>query len=171
MKALTRLYLVSHCDVKVSKGEIVMPDIPSWTLRSPASTDVTGNMRLDQFEMDDDTDFDRPNRSFVVNSIEDALLATWLAKSVFTATNRDPAGHMLYVQQNVSQMFDNIAISMTTNILSSSNATMMLGTLYREETYIKVTCPWLILPGMVVIMNVVLLTASNLLRDSEKQGL
>jgi hypothetical protein len=48
---------------------------------------------------------------------------------------------------------------MTNRIREGANATKVFGTSYREETYILVTWPWLILPGVVVLMSVILLVA------------
>ncbi|OAL00106.1 hypothetical protein IQ06DRAFT_348607 [Phaeosphaeriaceae sp. SRC1lsM3a] len=160
-----------YSGIKVTRGEITMPDIHTWPLRPPSSADVTGYMRLDRLEMSENTDFDGPNKSFTVNSVDHTLLVSWLTKSVFTATNKDSAGQVLYMQQNISQTFANIATSMTNNIQQSRNATRVPGTSYREETYIRVTWPWLILPGVVVLMSVILLVASIVLSRCDKQGL
>jgi hypothetical protein len=71
----------------------------------------------------------------------------------------------------MSQTFANIATSMTNKIRQGANATNVYGTSFREETYIHVTWTWLILPGVVVLMGVVLLAASIVLSRGDKQGL
>ncbi|OAL47212.1 hypothetical protein IQ07DRAFT_573045 [Pyrenochaeta sp. DS3sAY3a] len=160
-----------YSGVEVTRGEINIRETRTWPLRSSPTADVTGYVRLDRLEMSENTDFDGRNKSFVVNSIDNYLLAKFLVNSVLTATNEDPAGQALFMQPNISRTFANIADSMTNNIQQSRNATRMSGISYREETYIKVTWPWLILPGVVVLMSIVLLIASIVLSRGEKQGL
>ena len=60
---------------------------------------------------------------------------------------------------------------MTNRIREDGNATQVLGTSYREVTYIHVSWSWLILPGVVVLMSVVLLVASIVLSRGDRQGL
>jgi hypothetical protein len=60
---------------------------------------------------------------------------------------------------------------MTNNIREGANATWVHGTSYREETYIHVTWPWLILPGVVLFMGIVLLAASIVLSRGDKNRL
>jgi hypothetical protein len=157
--------------VKVTKGEIDTPDIRSWPLKSPDQFWDAHGFSLNPFEVADDTDFDGPNRTFTVNANDHVRLADWLAGSFFTTSNQEAVARALYLQPDMSQTFANIATSMTNKIRQGANATNVYGTSFREETYIHVTWTWLILPGVVVLMGVVLLAASIVLSRGDKQGL
>ena len=107
----------------------------------------------------------------MVNAVEHDLLANWLATDFLTMVEQDAVGRVLYTHSDMSQTFDNIATSMTNRIRENDNATRVFGISYREETDIRVSWPWLILPGVVVLMSVVLLVASIVLSRGDKQGL
>jgi hypothetical protein len=161
-----------YSKVKVTKGEIFTPDIRTWPLTSPSVSPLRNDgTRIGQFEVGEHTDFDGPNRTFMVNTVEHNILANWLAADLFTTVDTDAVGRVLYMQPNISQTFANIATSMTNRIREDTNRTQVFGTSYREETYIHVSWPWLILPGVVVLMSVVLLVASIVLSRGDKQGL
>lgn len=121
--------------------------------------------------MDKNADFDGPNRTFTVNANTHNALAGWLANHFFTTSEHDTVGRALYSQPNVSQTFADIATSMTKKIREGANATKVYGIAYREETYIYVTWAWLVLPGLVVLMGIVLLAASMVLSRGDKKGL
>ncbi|CAN9190439.1 unnamed protein product [Alternaria alternata] len=161
-----------YSGVKVTKGEILTPHIRTWPLKSPSGSTLNDQgIRLGRFEVGEDTDFDGPNGTFVVNAVEHNMLANWLATGFFTTVEQDVVGRVPYTHSDMSQTFDNIATSMTNRIRENDNATRVFGTSYREETYIRVSWPWLILPGVVVLMSVVLLVASIVLSRGDKQGL
>ncbi len=117
------------------------------------------------------TGFDGPNRTFLVSAVEHNILAKWLAFDFFITVEEDAVGRALYMQSNMSQTFTNIATSMTNRIREDANGTQVFGTSYHEEIYIHVSWPWLILPGVVVLMSVVLLVASIVLSRGDKHGL
>lgn len=107
----------------------------------------------------------------MVNAVEHDLLANWFATDFPTTVEQDAVGRVLYTHSDMSQTFDNIATSMTNRIRENDNATRVFGISYREETYIRVSWPWLIIPGVVVLMSIVLLVASIVLSRGDKQGL
>jgi hypothetical protein len=119
----------------------------------------------------ENSDFDGPDGTFVVNAVEHDLLANWFATDFPTTVEQDAVGRVLYTHSDMSQTFDNIATSMTNRIRENDNATRVFGISYREETYIRVSWPWLIIPGVVVLMSIVLLVASIVLSRGNKQGL
>jgi hypothetical protein len=160
-----------YSQVKVVKGEIVTPDIRTWPFKSPTNTNLSDGIRSGRFHVDENTDFNGQDGAFVINAVEHDLLSSWLASQFFTTTEADAVGRVLYTQPNISQTFANIATSMTNRIREGPNATRVFGTSYREETYIHVAWNWLILPGIVVLMGVVLLIASIILSRGDKQGL
>jgi hypothetical protein len=157
--------------VKVTKGEIDTSDIRSWPLKSPERFLDAPGVNLNPFEVASEADFDGPNRTFTVNANDHNMLADWLAGTFFKTSNQEAVARALYLQSNMSQTFANIAASMTNKIREGANATKVYGTSYREETYIHVTWVWLVLPGVVVLMGVVLLVASIVLSRGDKQGL
>lgn len=161
-----------YSKVNVTKGEIVTPDTRIWPLKPPSAA-IRGEdgILLGHFTVDENTNLDGPGSNFTVNAKEHSLLADWLTSKIFTNSERDAVGRVLYTQPNISQTFTNIATSMTNRVREGSNATKVLGTSHREEIYIHVTCPWLILPGVVVLMSVVLLIASINLSRRDRQGL
>jgi hypothetical protein len=129
-----------YSEVKVSKGEIVTPDIRAWLLTSPSGSTIGDDgIRLGRFEMEEHTDFDGPNRTFMINAVDHNILANWLAADFFTTVESDAVGRVLYIQSNMSQTFANIATSMTNRIREDANGTQVFEASYREETYIHVS--------------------------------
>jgi hypothetical protein len=123
------------------------------------------------FIVDENMNFDRPDSNFTVNAKEHSLLADWFTLKVSTTSERYAVGPVLYTQPTISHTFANIATSMTKRAREGANATKVFGTSYREETYIHITRPWLVLPGVVVFMSDILLVASISLSRDDKQGL
>jgi hypothetical protein len=146
--------------VNVTAGNISTPDIRSYPLRSPKAYFNEESLNSFVVSDDDDIDFNGPDRIFIVNANNHKELSTWLADTFFNTSDKEAVARALYMQSNISQIFENIANSMTNKIREGPNATKIYGTSYREETYIHVTWAWLILPGVVVFMAVVLLAAS-----------
>jgi hypothetical protein len=100
-----------------------------------------------------------------------ATVYSWLATDFLATVEQDAVGRVLYTHSDMSQTFDNIATSTTNRICEDDNATRVFGVSYRKETYIRVIWPWLVIPGVVVLMSVVLLVASLVLSRGDKQGL
>jgi hypothetical protein len=118
----------------------------------------------------DGADFDGPNRTFTVSTVDHAILSKWLA-SLFTTFDLDTVAQALWLQANIPQTFANIATSMTNKLREGPNSTAVAGVGLHQETYIHVTWVWLILPGVVVLMGAVLLAASIVLSRGDKEGL
>ncbi|KAF2852783.1 hypothetical protein T440DRAFT_516084 [Plenodomus tracheiphilus IPT5] len=106
-----------YSEVKVIGGEIFTPDIRTWPLKSPVAVTLGDDgIRSGRFEVEENTDFDGPDRTFIVNAEERDILAAWLAAQFFTTSEKDAVGRALYMQPHMSQTFTNIATSMTNKI-------------------------------------------------------
>ncbi|KAF2831517.1 hypothetical protein CC86DRAFT_463392 [Ophiobolus disseminans] len=161
-----------YTNVVVSNGKIDTPEPRSWSLEPPDRHYDKDATWLHAYNVPASAqDFDGPNRTFTVNTNDHKLLGGWLASTFFKAQGQDAVARVLYLEPNVSLAFTNIATSMTNKIREGRNATLVAGTAYREETYIHVNWAWLVLPGVVVLMGVVLLAASIWLCRGEEDGL
>jgi hypothetical protein len=116
-------------------------------------------------------DFDGPNRTFTINTSDHKTLQGWLTGTLFKTQNQEAVARALFSQPDIPQVVANIATSMTNNIRGARNATMVEGIAFREETYIHVNWSWLVLPGVVVLMGVVLLAATMWSSRAERDGL
>ncbi|KAF2877263.1 hypothetical protein BDV95DRAFT_558806 [Massariosphaeria phaeospora] len=96
---------------------------------------------------------------------------TWLATGFFGTADKNGVAQALYLKPNISQGIADIAISMTNRIREGRNSTLVEGIEYREETFIRVSWAWLVLPGMVVLMSIVLLVATMMLCRKRGEGL
>ncbi|KAH7081066.1 hypothetical protein FB567DRAFT_595379 [Paraphoma chrysanthemicola] len=159
-----------YSSVNVSNGPISTPDVHSWPLTTPNKVINVYGREMFPFEVAA-SDFDGPNRTFTINANDHTTLAGWLAGTFLNTSNQEATARALYLQADLPQTFANMATSMTNKIRDGRNGTVVYGTAFREETYIHVTWPWLILPGVVVLMGVVLLGASIVLSRGEKDGL
>ncbi|KAH7066808.1 hypothetical protein BKA63DRAFT_128162 [Paraphoma chrysanthemicola] len=159
-----------YSSVNVSNGSISTPDVHSWPLTTPNKVHDGYGRRMFPFEVAA-PDFDGPNRTFTINANDHTTLAGWLAGTFLNTSNQEATARALYLQADLPQTFANMATSMTNKIRDGRNGTIVYGTAFREETYIHVSWPWLILPGVVVLMGVVLLGASIVLSRGEKDGL
>jgi hypothetical protein len=147
--------------VEVSNGKIATPEIRSWPLGVPEERYTRDGTWMSPFNIpEDEKDFDGPNRTFTINSNDHKTLSGWLTGTLFKTQNQQAVAQALFSQPDIPQVIASIATSMTNNIRGARNATMVEGTASREETYIRVNWSWLILPGLVVLMGVVLLAAT-----------
>jgi hypothetical protein len=161
-----------YSKVGVSDGKMVTPQIRSWPLGVPKDRYITNNTWLSPFNIPETArDFDGPNRTFTINTNDLKTLQSWLAETFFRTQNQEAVARALYSQPDIPQVVANIATSMTNNIRGARNATIVEGIAFREETYIHVNWSWLILPGVVVLMGVVLLAATMWSSRGERDGL
>lgn len=65
----------------------------------------------------------------------------------------------LFSSDNLTQSIDSMATSMTDHIRSSDKSSAVRGWAYQVETYIHVRWPWVILPGIAVILSILLFIA------------
>lgn len=74
----------------------------------------------------------------------------------------------LYNAQNMSELFDGLASSMTAQLRVKQNTTIIEGQAWRSETYIHVYWPWLTLPAIIAVSATVLLAVTAGVNAREK---
>jgi hypothetical protein len=150
-----------YSGVVVSAGKVTTPEIRSWPLGLPEERYTRNATWMSPFNISENAkDFDGPNRTFTINTNDHKTLQEWLTDTLFRTQNQEAVARALFSQPDIPQVVANIATSMTNNIRGARNATMVEGIAFREETYIHVDWAWLVLPGIVVLMGVVLLAAT-----------
>jgi hypothetical protein len=161
-----------YSEVEVSNGKIATPEVRAWPLGLPEARYTRDGTWMSPFNIPENAeDFDGPNRTFTINTNDHRTLQGWLTGTLFQTENQDSVARALFSQPDIPQVIASIATSMTNNIRGARNATMVEGTASREETYIQVNWSWLVLPGVVVLMGVVLLAATIWSSRTESDGL
>ncbi|KAJ4294270.1 hypothetical protein N0V90_007960 [Kalmusia sp. IMI 367209] len=117
---------------------------------------------------------DRDGQKYLVNQV-DLFGVMQMITTLFNATmssqfskRYDPGSgfniaSLLYRSQNVSDIFEHIAKSMTARLRSGSNTTMIVGQAWIPETYIHVQWAWFALPTALAVLTIVLLGVTILL--------
>ncbi|KAL9625452.1 MAG: hypothetical protein Q9160_000515 [Pyrenula sp. 1 TL-2023] len=110
---------------------------------------------------------DRFNDTFTINVGDDATTAFFLtglftvAQASFAAdlseSGRISIGRALQKAENIPQLLESLANSMSDRIRSSANATQIRGTAYQSVTFIHVRWAWLALPVALITCACVLL--------------
>lgn len=141
--------------------------IPGTLRQSRLNGSLAGSSPLDTTVVYITLDQDFPgNQTLVLNLYDRLNFAQVLQKVSYDSTPYTPDPSQsnlfldaLYNSENITATMDNIATSVSYQMLSGPNATMVDGEVYAEQTYIRVRWVWLSLNVALVIVAALFLAA------------
>jgi hypothetical protein len=164
-------------DVSVASGIIKFPNITEYRLNRTGYVNLTfaGNQTSSfwgayVFSIINPPPSWNANTTWMVNGMDFLSTADFL-QSLFTTIDADGTALSLYRSPNVSRQLNSIADNMSHTIRTAANSTDVVGNEQREDVFIRVTWPWLILPILIGFLSILLLILSIITTKSEGKRL